>query len=209
MRLGERARGQGILLVCSSPGGSSSLACSFFFSVRILVTQMASDDAGATSGLHEELTFSATQLVVIDRLIAARVVATSVPASAGAHPSSSSSSSSGPLPSDSGKPAFPSRSSCPATHGPPAPEVQGPLGTHDPPGPRVPRTACSPAGTYPPAAYRWLQAIAPSGSCAWLTLFPLCFALGSLPTFFLGQPSRVCVPTVNGSTVERPLTHKK
>ena len=42
---------------------------------------MASDDAGATSGLHEELTFSAKQLVVIDRLVSSRA---SVPASAGA-----------------------------------------------------------------------------------------------------------------------------
>ena len=67
MLLGERARGLGILLVCSSPGGSSFLACSFFFSLRILVAQMASNDAGATSGLHEELTSSAEQLVVIDR----------------------------------------------------------------------------------------------------------------------------------------------
>ena len=52
-----------------------------FLVPRILVAQMASDDAGATSGLHEELTFSAEQLVVIDRLIAARVAAASVPAS--------------------------------------------------------------------------------------------------------------------------------
>ena len=55
--------------------------CSIFFSHHILVAQMASDDAGATSGLHEELTFSAKQLVVIDRLVSARA---SVPASAGA-----------------------------------------------------------------------------------------------------------------------------
>ena len=55
--------------------------CSIFFSHHILVAQMASDDAGGTSGLHEELTFSAKQLVVIDRLVSARA---SVPASAGA-----------------------------------------------------------------------------------------------------------------------------
>ena len=116
MCLGERARGRDILLVCWSPGGTSYLACSFFFSISSL------------------------------RLLS---------------PSLSSSSPSASFPSDSGKPAFLSRSSFPVTHGPPGPEVPGQLGTHGPPRPGV-----------PPTTYRLSRAIMPLGSCVLLMLSP-------------------------------------
>ena len=46
-------------------------------------------------------------------------------------------------------------SSCPATLGPPGPEVPGLLGTHDPPGTRVPQTACG-AGHRDAPVYAYL-----------------------------------------------------
>jgi hypothetical protein len=64
---------------------------------------MASDDAGSAPGVTEDPTFSAEQLVVIDHLIAARVVAASASAPACGHLPSSSPSSSVPSSSDSGK----------------------------------------------------------------------------------------------------------